>query len=164
MAASTVIKHDQDGVIKLTDGTGTPVTLVVPFSQGDFSVSGIAKTLKEIIKYESRGVLHTVRYGARTYPSGSFTAMLADISDATDGTVIDYIRRTGLYATNVSTLGATADVYAITLTLTIEGSDHDDSADHTIVLTSCVCTVDVSEGQPNTITVNFECLGTVTMT
>ena len=33
MAFDTVVRHDTDGSITLLDGTGTPVTIVVPFTR-----------------------------------------------------------------------------------------------------------------------------------
>ena len=164
MAASTVIKHLFDGTITIEDGTTpTAVSLTVPFTQGDFGASGLGSTLREIAKYETRGTFHSARYTARRYPSGSFTAMLADLSDGTDGTLVDFALNQASYSANVSTLGASAEVYAVKLTLTIEGTDHGDSADHTIELDDCTLVVDVAEGEPNLITVNYECLGGVTM-
>jgi hypothetical protein len=162
MAASTVIKNLNDGTITLSDGTGSPVTLVVPFSTGDLSVSGLAEQQNEVAKYETRGTFHSARHTVRSYPSGSFSFQMADYSDATSTTAYDFIRKTNSYSANVSTLGANADVYSIDIILTVEGTDHGDASDHTLTLTNCACTMDISEGDPNTGTINFECLGTVT--
>jgi len=154
MAVSTVIKHFTDGTIELADGTGTPVTLTVPFSQGDFSISGIQEGQKAVNVYQSRGVLHTLRKGEKTFITGSFSAMLADVSDASAGALLDFIRKTNAYSANASTLGS-GDVYAIKITLQIEGTDLGDSADHTIVLDDCACSADVSEGEPDSISISW---------
>lgn len=165
MAASTVIKHLFDGAIQFEDGTTpTAVALTIPFTVGDLSISGLSETLNEVAKYETRGTFHSARHTTRTYPSGSFSFQIADYSDGTENTAIDFSLKAGSYASNVSTLGANADVYTVDITLTVEGTDLGDTADHTIVLTDCRLTIDVSEGEPNTATVNFECLGTVTFT
>ena len=74
MAVSTVIKHFTDGTIELADGTGTPVTLTVPFSQGDFSISGVQESQKAVNVYQSRGTLHSLRLGEKTFVTGSFSA------------------------------------------------------------------------------------------
>ena len=50
------------------------------------------------------------------------------------------------------------------VTLTIEGTDHGDSADHTIVLDDCTCSVDFAAGDPNSLSVSFTCYGTFTLT
>jgi hypothetical protein len=76
----------------------------------------------------------------------------------------DIIRRQGSYAAAVSTLGSSADVYTLKLTLTVEGTDFGDASDHTIVLNDCECSVDFAEGDPNSFTINFTVYGTVSMT
>ena len=154
MAVSTVIKHFTDGTIELADGTGTPVTLTVPFSQGDFSISGVQESQKAVNVYQSRGTLHSLRLGEKTFVSGSFSAMLADVSDASAGNLLDFIQKANAYSGNTSTSGS-GDVYTIKITLQIEGTDLGDSADHTIVLDDCACTADVSEGEPDSISISF---------
>ena len=143
MAASTVIKHVTDGSITLEDGTGSPVTLVVPFTSGDLSVDGLQHSLRAVQAYQTRGTLHSVRLAAREVPSMSCSAMLADVSDGTAGTLIDYCLKQGSYASNVTTLTG-SDVYAIKVTLTIEGTDLGDSADHTIQMDDVHVTVAVA--------------------
>jgi hypothetical protein len=75
MAFDTVVRHDTDGSITLLDGTGTPVTIVVPFTQGDLTIDGLSKDLREVVAYQSRGTLHSIRYGDKTFPTVTFTAM-----------------------------------------------------------------------------------------
>ena len=162
MAASTIVKNLTDGQLTLKDGTGSPVTLVVGFDMGDFTVSGLAQSLHEVAAYESRGTFKSARRTTRRYPSGSFSLMLTDITDGTDQTVIDFLLKQGSYAANVSTLAG--DVYCVDLQLDVEGTDLGDSADHQIALSKCHCVVDVAEGDPDTITVNYTCYGSVTMT
>ena len=162
MAASTVIKHVTDGSITLEDGTGSPVTLVVPFTSGDLSVDGLQNSLRAVQAYQTRGTLHSVRLAAREFPSMSFSAMLADVSDGTAGTLIDYCLKQGSYASNVTTLTG-SDVYALKVTLTIEGTDLGDSADHTIQMDDVHVTVAVAEGEPDTVTISGTVYGSVVM-
>lgn len=162
MPASTVIKHLYDGVIALIDNT--PVTLTVAFSVGDLTIKGLAQTLREVIAYESRGTLASVRHTKRTFPTGSFSYMLADYSDSTNNTVIDFIRKLASYSGNTSTLGTTSDVYTIDIRLTVEGTNFGDGSDHVILLEDCHCTIDLDEGEPNKGTISFTCYGAVTIT
>jgi hypothetical protein len=164
MAASTVIKNLNDGTITLEDGTGTPVTLVVPFSTGDLNVTALAATQNEVTAYETRGTLNTVRHTSRTYPTLGFSFQVADYTDVTDFTAQDFVMFQGAYASNVSTLGANAEVKTIKVTLTVEGTDHGDAADHTIVLDDVHCTMDITEGDPNTATISGTVYGSVTRT
>ena len=164
MALSTVIKHLFDGSISVSDGTGTPVTLALLYTTGDLSITGLMETQNATVKYETRGSFHSARKAARTYATGSFTLQIADYSDATSQTAADMFLKQNSFLANESTLGANADVYTLDITLTVEGTNHGDAADHTIVMTDCDCTVDHSEGEPNTLTVSFEVLGTVAWT
>jgi hypothetical protein len=164
MAASTVIKNLNDGSVTVEDGTGSPVSLSVPFTVGDVSIDGLGPQQNEVTAYETRGSLNTVRHTTRTYPTVSFSAQLADYSDGTDGTLVDFCLFQASYSANVSTLGANADVKTIKLTLTVEGTDHGDSADHTIVMDDVYVTVAVAEGDPNTVTISGTIYGSVVMT
>lgn len=157
---STFVKNLNDGTINLADGTGTPVTLDVPFSTGDLKISGLSETQQNVSRYETRGQLNTVRHTSRTYPTGSFSFQLAEFSDATVGTVADFVLKRNKYSGNASTL-TSGDVYCIDITLTVEGTDHGDSADHSVTLTECDCTFEFAEGDPNAGTVNFTCNGSV---
>jgi len=152
--ASTIVKHFTDGSIEFADGTGSPVTLTLPLSIGDFNASNFQESQQDVNVYQSRGSLHTLRKGAKNWVSGSFSAMLADISDASAGDAIDFCLKQNAYSANITTLTG-SDVYAIKITLTIDGTSLGDAANHTIVLDDCVVTLDVSEGEPDTIAFSY---------
>lgn len=164
MALSTVVKNNCDGTITLSDGAGSPATLAVGFDMGDLSIDGLKATQRETATYESRGVLKSVRHTSRTYPSGSFSFMLKDVSDASDQTLIDFCLFQGSYSSGVSTLGASAECKTIKVLLTIEGTDHGDGNDHTISLDDCEVTMAIAEGDPSTVSISFVCYGAVAMT
>lgn len=161
--ASTVVKHFTDGTITLEDGTGSPVTLTLPLGIGDFSASGFQESQQDVNVYQSRGTLRSLRKGAKNFVSGSFSAMLADLSDASAGDAIDFILKQNAYSANISTLSA-GEVYAIKIILTIEGTDLGDSADHTLSLDNSVVTLDISEGEPDTIAFSFTSYAAPVMT
>ena len=163
MAASTVVKNFSDGPIQLADGAGSPNTITASFSQGDLSIDGLVEDQREISAYETRGVLKTVRKTSRIYPSGSFSIMLTDVSDAADTPVVDFCVKQGSFNGNTSTLTG-SDVYAVKITIAIEGTNFGDANDHTIALDDCRCTLAVAEGDPSTVTVSFTCYGAITMT
>lgn len=169
MAHSTVTKNFRDGSLKIDDGTGTPLTFTVIYEAGDFSISGLVQGQTETTAYFDRGRLGSLRHTTQTFPSGSFSMHMVDLSDASYGTAIDLMLQRNKYAPGsgtpgVSTLGANAEVYTVKLTLEIEGSDHGDDSDHTIVLDDCLCSVDAAEGDPNSISVSFTCYGSITLT
>lgn len=164
MAASTIIKHFTDGSLTVKDGTGTPVTLAIPFTMGDFTISGLNQARRATNVYETRGTLVGLRKGAKAFPTGSFSCMIADYSDATDRTVLDFLLKQNSYSANISTTTALGDVYTVDLVFTVEGTDLADAADHVITLEDCDCSLDISEGEPNSLSVSFTVYGTTSMT
>lgn len=166
MAASTIVKHLFDGQLTIKDGTGTPVTFVVPFTNGDMVINDVREPGKqrETVRYEARGETTSVRLGKRLYPTGTFTAQVADYSDGTDETLLDFLRRTGSFSANVSTTGANAEVYEVDLIWDIEGTDLGDAADHQIECEDCDCIITIQEGEPNTLAISFTVDGDVNAT
>lgn len=161
---STIIKHFTDGTVTLKDGTGTPVTLLVPFFMGDFSLSGLNQARRATNVYEARGQLTGLRKGAKSFPTGSFSCQIADYSDASDRTVLDFLNKQNSYSANKSTTEALGDVYTVDLVFTVEGTDLGDAADHVITIEDCDCSMDLANGEPNSLTVSFTCYGTISMT
>lgn len=163
MALSTVLKNFTDGSITIKDGTGTPLSLTVNFDQGDFSITGLKAKLRETVAYEARGRFKSLRHTTRTYPTFSFTAHAAEFSEDGTGTLADAILRQGtVWTAAVSTRGASAEVYTLDVTLTVEGTSHGDSADGTFTLEDCELSVDFAEGDPNTFSVSGTVYGALT--
>jgi hypothetical protein len=164
MSHSTVVKNFRDGSLSIADGAGSPATHTVQYEAGDFSISGLVAGQKELATYLDRGDLASIRHTNVSFPSGSFSMHMTDVTDAGYSTAADLMLKKGSHALAVSTLGATAEVYAVKLTLTVEESDHSGGDDHTIVLDDCVCSVDMAEGDPNSMSVSFTCYGDITLT
>ena len=162
MASSTVVKNFTDGLITLKDGTGTPISVDVKYDNGDFSISGLAQKLREVVAYQSRGVLNSVRHTNRSFPTFSFTAKMSEFTSATANSLSDAVRKKGAFTAGISTLGASADVWALDLTLTVEGTTFGDSSDHTFTLGSCQMTLDFSEGDPSQFSINGTVYGAIT--
>lgn len=164
MAASTVIKNFRDATIKLDDGTSpTPITLTVSLEAGDFSITGLNESNTEATTYLDRGELGSVRKTNRTFPTFSFTAHMADLSDATDKLLWDAVNKTGAWASAASTISG-SDVYGLKVTITIEGTNFGDSADHVLVLNGCHMAIDFSEGDPNSFSLSGTVYGAITAT
>jgi hypothetical protein len=164
MPISSVVKNFRDGLIQLASGGGSPVSMSVQYENGDFSLSGSNQGNYEHTKYLDRGELGSIRKTNRSFPTGSFTAQLTDLSDASNNTLWDAVNRSGSFAAAVSTLGSTADLYTLNITLTIEGTQFGDATDHVLVMNDCRCSIDVAEGDPDSFTLNFEVLGSITAT
>lgn len=164
MAMSTVIKNFRDGTLVFADNTGTPLTMPIVYEAGDFSIDNLNEGLVETTAYLDRGEFATLRKTNRVFPSFSFTAHMTDISDATDKLLYDLARKTGAFASAVSTLGANADAMTYKLTFTVEGTNFGDSADHTLILNDCRITLSFSEGDPNSFSVAGIVYGAITAT
>lgn len=162
MALSTVVKNMRDGSLVISDGTGTPISITVQFDQGDFSITGLKAKLAETTAYETRGLLRSVRHTTRVYPTGSFTCMMADFSEATTGTVADAILKNGAFSAAISSDGANADVYKLNLAFTCAGIVHGDAADGTFTMANCECTISFSENDPNSFSIDFTVYGAIT--
>lgn len=165
MALSTFVKHFEDLTLAIADGTATtPLSATANLDNGDLSLSGLTPDLREVVAYERKGSLQTLRLGKRVYPTGTFTCQFAEFSESSVGTVLDMIFGTAAtpFAARVSTLGANAQVTAFDLTLTVEGTDYGDSADSTLTLNDVVFTsVDWSMGEPASLSLAFTVYGAV---
>lgn len=164
MAVSSIVKTSLDGQLTLSDGTGSPVSLVLAFDNGDLSISGLSKVLNEETAIQGRGKLRSVRYGARTFPTVSFTAYVTSITGVTSapGSVTDFVSGTGVYSSNTSTLSG-GDVYCVDLTYDLEGTDLGDSEDGQIVIGNVRCVYDFTEATEGTqVSITGTVYGTVT--
>ena len=164
MPISSVVKNFRDGLITVASGGGSPITLTVQYENGDFSLSGSNQGNYEHTKYLDRGDLGSLRRTVRSFPTGSFTAQLTELADATNNTLWDAVNKTGSFSAAVSTLGANADLYTLNITLTIEGTQFGDATDHVLIMNDCRCSIDVAEGDPDSFSLNFEVLGSITAT
>ena len=163
MAESNIVKTKRDGTITIEDGT-TPTALsyTVAFEAGDLSLTIPGKTVNLFL---DRGELTNppqIRYGDDQVPTGTFTAQLRDVSDATDVTLASILLDSGVVgSTWVGRGGTDREVKTFKITWTIEGTDHGDAADHTIELDYCYITGSIGDGDPSTISINFTSYGAV---
>ena len=164
MAASTVIKNFRDGVVSFADGTTpTPLSVTVTLEGGDFSLTGLNQGNTEATTYLDRGDLGSVRLTSRSFPAVSMTCHMADLSDATDKLIWDIVNKTGAFSAALTTITG-SDVYGLKITLTIEGTNFGDTADHTIVMSGVHCTIDFSEGDPNSFSISGIVYGSIVTT
>jgi len=164
MAKSTYIKTDAMGSILFEDNTPTTkLTYTALYDNGDIVVDGLVEGLREIVKHERKGNFVGSSYGARIYPSFSFSAKVTQFTDAVDGTLTDMLLRTAgsEYAAAIGTLG-TGRPYTLDVTITVAGTKWGDAADHTFTLHDVRFNLGFSEGESDTINVSGEVLGAIT--
>ena len=161
MLISAVVKNFRDGTITLSDATTpTPLSVIVQYEAGDFSITGLNQGNLEATTYLDRGDLGSVRLTSRTFPSFSFTAHMTDLSDATNKTLWDAVNKTGAFAAAVSGITG-SDVYGLKVLLSVEGTNFADPTDHTLELNGCHLTIDFSEGDPNSFSLTGTVYGTI---
>lgn len=161
MSYSTAPKVRRDGVIKLRDGTSpTPVSLTVDYEEGNFSFEQ-TKSDRTIIR--DRGTIKSVRRGDDQPITGSFTIFMRQFTSSSAGSVLDFINKTGSYSSNISSSSAVStDEYAINIVFEVDGDAVGDSDGDTLAtFDTCICTASFAEGDPNTITISFECFNGV---
>lgn len=155
MAESTIVKTKRDGTLTFTD-LAAASSYIVAFEAGDLSITIAGRTVNLFL---DRGIMSdppAIRYGDDQPMSGTFTAQFRDATDAAAETLLDILTQGGhVGSTWVSTGGANAEVFTVDLTWTIEGTDHGDAADHTIVLKHCYMTGSVADGDPAIISITF---------
>lgn len=164
MAKSTYVKSNVMGTILIEDATPvTKLDYTCTFDMGDFALTGMVEGLREIVAHERKGNLCGLSYGARVFPTFSFTAKVAQFTDATSGTLTDMVLKTASseFAAAVSTSG-TGRPYTLDVSFTVEGSDYGDDADHTFTLEDCHLTVDFSEGDSDTLSISGTVYGAIT--
>jgi hypothetical protein len=167
MSVSAFVKNNTQGSLRLFDATsGTALTISLAFDAGDFEISGIPSggKLNEIVAYERRGAFKSAAHGNRVYPEWSFSSLVSSLSDASAGTVSDFVLRQGAYAAAVSTLGTgTAVPYAFNVEYTIEGTAWGDSADITVTIGDCILTGwAFTEGDPDSVKLSDTVYGAIT--
>jgi len=161
MAYSTAPKVRRDGKITLKDGTGVPVTLEVAYEEGNFSFD---QTKSDRIVIRDRGTIVSVRKGDDQPITGSFTIYMRQFTSSSAGSVLDFINKTGSYSSNQSVSSTVAtDEYAINIEFEVDGDAVGDTdGDTTATFDTCICLASFSEGDPNQITVSFECYNGIT--
>jgi len=164
MAYSTVPKCRRDGVIQLRDSGGVN-TLDVAYEDGNLTFSVEPKEAQNI--FRDRGVITTVRKGDAAEITGSFTIHMREFTNASAGSVLDFVNKTGAYSGNTST-GSTGtpfvEFYCIDILYTVEGTDFSDDKDHTATISKAVVNASFTEGDPNALTFEFAAYGGIALT
>jgi len=148
--------------VTVKDGTAvTPLSTTVQFDQGDVSISGLMDKLRDVQAIEANGVFIDLRHTTRTYPSGSVTGYVSELSESGTSTVMDMIHATSgsAYAARVSTR-TLGDVITFDITFAVEGTDYG-GVDGTITLEDCRITWDYSQSDVDTVSFSFTCYGAI---
>lgn len=157
MAESVIAKNMRDGTLTLLVGANS---YVIKYEEGTLQLNvpgpSIANYLDRGRFADSVGGVPSVRYNEDQPMTGSFSAYLRDISDASYVTAPEFILRTGQYSSLWgSSLGASAEVKTVDIQWDIAGTIHNDASDHRVTLAYCCLNGALGEGSPSKTTINF---------
>ena len=155
MAVSTVPKVRRDGTITLID-SGASNTYTVAYEDGDFSFNR-SKAARLVVR--DRGVIVGVRNGDDPVMSLSFTVHFREFTNGSSDVLIDVLEKTNGAADWTSVSSGAYEPYMLDCKLTVEGTDHGDGADPVLTLSKCLFEWDVSEGDPDKVSVKAEIYG-----
>ena len=166
MALSDTIFQFTDASVVFTDSAA--VTLALVHSKGDIAVSGansVGGGNRAIAAYQTRGGANAefgttaLRAAAHEPLNITLTLDLFDYTEATIGTILDWEARTSIFSAAVGFEAADAEVFSFGMVITYNRPNIE--ADQTATYTRVVITsADVSEGEPNTATINMTVYGT----
>jgi len=125
VALNDFVPTGVQGTLTLIDGTGSPVSLVVPHCLADVALSGVeGGKLNSVVDFESRGEYISSAHGGRIYPELSWSCHFVGEAAAAAGSAQAFLTRNTPYTANVSTLGSgTSRVYGVTARWAVEMSD-----------------------------------------
>jgi hypothetical protein len=159
MAESEKVRTKRDVQMIFSD-LGGAHTYTPAWMPGDLSISGGEYEVISSLDRGQFGATPSLRPGDEQPLSGSFSVYQRDVGDTANG----YATMNELCApiagryvatTWVSTLGASADVFTVTMTVTIDGSFAGE-ADKSLIFTYVVLrNGGIQVGDPNTQTINW---------
>lgn len=167
MARSGLIKQKHDaGSIVVSDGTPTtPLSHEVLYDQADVSVQDLRNGGRGSSVYQSRAKVHSVRKGERVFAVITWSFMLDEWTEASEGTLLDMVLGTAgtPYAARVTTGRIKGDVVMLDVTWNMAGIAYGDAADHQLIFRDCdVHVTQAGEGEPNAVTIEAVCYGQIT--
>jgi len=152
MAVSTYVKVKRDGVLTLMDGTGSPNTFDVTYTNGDLKFSDAAD---DEVVIRNRGSIVGVRAGDSPVLSGSFSVHFREWTNAAL-TLVDVLQGVGS-ASGWTKVNYAFEQFNLDVKLVVaKGADGGVTAP-TATLSTCIFTWDFSEADPDSIAVSFNC-------
>lgn len=154
MSISTIAKTKRDVTVTIKDLSAAH-TLVISLERGDVNIGIPGPTVNVFLDRGRFGSTPSLRYGDDQPMTFSISGDLTDVSDATYATMVELFTQTGYVASTwVSVMGSTGEVKAYDVFIDIEGTDHNDSTDHQLILRNCVFTGTIADGDPITVSLS----------
>lgn len=145
LAANPLIPND--GVITINDGAALAFTL--DYEDGDLAFSEISEGQKNYEMFFKRGRFYAARKTQDSPVEVSFSCHAVGFTDAAQASILDIVRKAGLWAAASSTLPiAAGDLYCVKLTWRGERTDLGGTADSSVVMKYFHPTAAFAEGTP----------------
>ena len=177
MSASSIVKTKRDAEIMLgflgggafQAANGNPIvgppaarTFTIIREPGDFSFSVPRAAKNHFLDRGQFGTPPQVRYGDDQAITGSFSAYLTEITDATAAVLLDIAHETGWAASTLESVfdsaPAAADHEVFGCDIRYRVTNQGNAADvHTLVFRYCTLEIQTAEGDPDKVTVNWTC-------
>lgn len=149
----------RDGVLVISDASGTPKTLTIPYLNGNIKIGAVNADFKTRQVFSSRGTIYSARNVEDQPYSFEFTADAVHFKgDATTATLWEVVMKQGVWSSATSTWPASAgDIYTLTCTWTVERTNFSGTNDNVYAMKYVYFDLDFQEGVPST----FSLKGTV---
>ena len=158
MAVSTTVKVRRDGTISIFDSGATNTYVVAYEGEGDFTFDNGAEQADRVV-IRDRGSIVGLRKGDDPVGSLSFSVNMLEFTNATGDNLLGVLDDEVSWT---STGGTGFEQYLLDVRITIEATDHGESADAHATFAKVLLTWDFSEGVPDAINVQGEDYGGVT--
>ena len=158
MAVSTTVKVRRAGTISIFDSGATNTYVVAYEGEGDFTFDNGAEQADRVV-IRDRGSIVGLRKGDDPVGSLSFSVNMLEFTNATGDNLLGVLDDEVSWT---STGGTGFEQYLLDVRITIEATDHGESADAHATFTKVLLTWDFSEGDPDTINVQGEVYGGIT--
>ena len=148
MAHPTTPVVPRDGQLVVSDNTGTPISYTIVYEDGDFSIDEVQEDYANTASMKDRGIWYNERKTDEQDLNFTFTCHVTHFSSATDGSPLDAVLKKGKFASGVSVLGTSADVWATKWVFTVEATNYGEANDHVLTMTKVRTTAAFAEGVP----------------
>lgn len=157
MAFAAVPMLPPDGILTITDATGTPLSFTVAYEDGDFAVDDLRQGGKEAMVLYDRKIPYALRGNGTPTIKGKFSCHALVFTDATNSNILDVVRGAGTWASFVSTGPTTSgDLKTVTVKFTAEKSDFGNSADTYVTFKYVYLKAAFAEGEPGKFSIDME--------
>lgn len=139
-----------DGVMVITDNTGTPLSFTVVYEDGDLKAGDFKHSMREKVAFKDREATYSIRDGDYEDINFEFTCHAVGWGDSTGVGISDVVMKTGtVWGAGVSMISAArGGAWAVKIVWTGERTNYGGTADVTLTMKYCTLSEGFQEGYP----------------